>query len=44
MIFFFQMVQVSNHQEKVQSERNSDTKNRGGQKPNWQFGTYTYRK
>ena len=28
-------------QEMAQSERNSHSKNRGGKKPNWQFGTYT---
>ena len=34
-------VQVGNDQEKVQSERNSHSKNRGGKKLNGQLGTYT---
>ena len=34
-------VQVGKDQEKVQSEKDSHSKNRGGKKPNQQSGTYT---
>ena len=43
----YKKVQVGNDQEKVQSEKDSRSKNRGGKKLNEQSGTYimkTYRR
>ena len=34
-------VQVGKDQEKAQSEKDSNSKNQGGKKPNQQSGTYT---
>ena len=38
---FDKKVQVGKDQEKAQSEKDSQPKNRGGKKPNQQSGTYT---
>ena len=40
---FYLKVQVGKDQEKVQSEKDSHSKNRGGKKPNQQSGTDTKR-
>ena len=37
----YRKVQVGKDQEKAQSEKDSNSKNRGGKKPNQQSGTYT---